>query len=37
MSVHQCRLFYNENGQYVFGDMRQGNGLVVIHQGAVPT
>jgi flagellar hook-associated protein 3 FlgL len=27
---------YNENGQYVFGDMRQGNGLTVIHQGATP-
>ncbi len=27
---------YNENGQRVFGDMRQGNGVVTIHQGSIP-
>jgi flagellar hook-associated protein 3 FlgL len=29
-------IIYNENGQSVFGDMRQGNGSVVISQGSVP-
>ena len=27
---------YNENGQYVFGDMMQGNGSVVVSQGSPP-
>ncbi len=27
---------YNENGQYVFGEMREGNGIVTVKQGTSP-